>query len=378
MTTPIDSDIKANLGDRAGTTSVGERGKVKGWPGYVRGGIFVIEKKISGRKYHVSTRATTLRGAMAQLARFEANPDAFSPRGSGDPDALVLDAKLIDDFHEWHRAEVSHQWALNVKNVLVDWANHLKGADLRRLSLIDDLKPHLKTAGQKHHRVKGLRLLFKWLRQERGLVTRAQDVSADLAIPVIRPAQDSGNVKAVSWEAVLELAPHLPLHVRDVLELLAATGWHVAEARRFAAVGSIREKEGGDTADLVAVLGVVHKSGKRHFTALLHDQHLAVARRIRERGALIDNNRLRKHMLRGAELATAARRKIDPKAKAFVPFQLGALRHSVSTWLRQQGVAMRDIAEYVGHESEATTRRHYVDQQVALKVLPRAVLRVVG
>jgi len=354
------------------------REKVKGWPGYVRGGVFIIEKKIGGKKFHRSTHATTLRGALKQLERFEADPQAFTARGTVTLGALALTETLIDEFHAWHEPQVSRKWALNVRNVLVDWANHLKGSDLRRLSIANDLKPHLKAEAQRHHRVKAIKMLFKWLREEKEAVTRAQDVTLDLPVPIIRPAQDTGNVKAVSWEAVTELAPHLPIHVRDALELLAATGWHVEEVRRFAAGGTIREPDAADSGEVVGVLGVVHKSGKRHFTALLHPQHLAVARRIRERGKLIDNNRLRKHMLRGAGLVTKARREKDPEAKPFVPFQLGQLRHSITTWLRQQGVAMRDIAEYVGHDSERTTSRHYVDAQAAVKVLPRAVLRVVG
>jgi len=367
--TPPDSSNGIDSRDAAGTRrpkKESERGKVAGWPGYVRGGIFVIEKKIHGRKFHISTRATTLRGAMAQLARFEADPAGYSPHDGGDHDALVLDEAMVDAFHAWHLPTVSRQWALNVRSLLVDWANHLRGADLRRLSLVEHLKPHLRGKGQAHHRAKAIKLLFGWLRTERGDITRAQDVTLDLLIPTIKPAQQTGAAKAVPWERVVAVAHHLPPHVRDVLELLAATGWHVNEARRFAESGTLRERLASDPPDVVAVIGTRQKSGRTHHTALQHQHHVEVARRVRERARVIDNNRLRKHMLRAAAAAGVE------------PFQLGQLRHSVSTWLRMAGVADTDTAEFLGHESASTTRRHYIDQQVAPRVLPRAALRVVS
>jgi integrase len=107
---------------------------------------------------------------------------------------------------------------------------------------------------------------------------------------------------------------------------------------------------------------------------------LGAARRIRERGKVIDNNRLRKHMLRAVDAANAERaKKAAPgeKVASIKPFQLGALRHSVATWLTQAGVPLEQVSRYLGHASSSTTRRHYVDQQAAALVLPQRVLRVV-
>lgn len=343
-----------------------ERTKVDGWPGYVRRGIFVIEKKISGRKFHVSTRATTLRGAMKQLERFEANPAGYSPHGDGDPDALVLDAELIESFVEWHRTQVSHEWANNTKNVLIDWANHLKGADLRRLNMVTDLKPHLKGKGQQHHRVKGIRTLFRWLREEAGLITRIHDVTLDLPIPIIKPRHNTGESKSIEFERLQAVVPHLAEHVRDVLELLAVTGWHVNELRRFAANGTLRLRDAADKPEVLATIGTVHKDGgKRHFTALLFPAHLEAAQRIKARGKVLTNGRLRKHLLRACAVAGVK------------PFNMGDMRASVLTWLRLQGVPPELAAAYVGHTSTDTQNRFYVDQQVTKAVLPRTALRLV-
>lgn len=362
--------------ERNGRDSVGtaERVKVDGWPGYVRGGLFVIEKRIHGRKWHVSTRCTTLRAAMKQLERFEIDPSAYRPEG-GDGPELALTKTLIDEFFAWHSTKTSRPWALNVRSLLVDWANHLKGADLRKLSLVGDLKPHLRGATQVPHRVKAIRLLYKWLRTERGLLGRHQDASLDLSVPQAKPAQWKRS-KAVAWERVLELLPHLRPDVRDVLEFLAATGWHLSEARRFAASGTIREREASDAPHVLAVIGVKHKSGKPHFAALVHERHVAVAARLRDRGHLIDNGALRKQMLRGFKAVDAARRKADPKAAPAERFQLGAMRHSITNWLAEAGVSVEERGKYLGH-NPATNARFYIDAQRPPVVLPQQVLRVV-
>ena len=345
-----------------------EKSERERWPGgYVRGGVFVIERRIRGQKFHVSTHCTTLRAAMKQLERFEVDPSAYRPEGDAQPDALVMTEQLIEDFHAWHLEGVSRHWALNVRGLLVDWANDLRGADLRHLSLLDDLRAHLRRhPRQAHHRAKAIKVFFGWLRTEKGLIDRAQDRTLDLPIPVVRPAQDSGHRKAVPWDDVAAVAPHLPHPTRDVLELLAATGWHVNEVRRFAADGVIRDRVAADAQEVVAMVGTKHKSGRTHFTALVHQQHLDAAKRVRQRGHVIDNGALRKHMLRACAAAGVR------------PFQLGQLRHSVATWLSQAGLSPELTSRYLGHASSTTTKRHYIDAQTAALVLPRAALRVVA
>lgn len=360
---PRENTSSSNDGDQMGT-SVRKKER-KRWPGgYIREGVFIIEKKIQSKKFHISTHATSLRAALKQLERFESDPSGYRPQG-GDGPELVLDKALVEQFFEWHSAKCSRHWAMNVRSLLFDWTDALKGSDLRRLNLMNDLKAHLDGASQRHHRAKSIKLLFKWLRQERGLVTRAQDVTLDLPVPVIAPAQQH-RIKAVPWASVVAVTPHLPGHVRDVLEVLAATGWHVSEIRRFAESGLLRPRNAGDPEGVVAMIGTVHKSGRKHFTALVHQEHADAAARIRERGHVIDNSRLRKHMLRAAAAAGVE------------PFQLGSLRHSVATWLQQAGITVNQSSQYLGHASPRTLLRHYVDLQAAALVLPARALRVVG
>lgn len=384
MMTP-DSRRRDGGGDSVGTAAAkkesSERVKVKGWPGYVREGVFVIEKRIHGRKFHVSTRCTSLRAALKQLERFEADPGAYNPVGTVAPDALVLDQRLIDDFHTWHLTQCSRQWALDVRNLLVDWANHLRGADLRHLSLVRDIEPHLQGATQQHHRVSALKKLTKWLRKTEQL-KRAEDVTLDLSVPKVGAAEEP---KDMEWDLVVETWPHLDLYMRDVVQVLAATGWHVNELRRFAADGMVRERNEHDAPDVVGVIGVLHKNSllkrklrERHFTALVHAEHFAAATRIRQLGHLIDRGAMRKRMVRAAKAATAERRKEDPSAMPCPVVHLGAFRHSVTTWLSMEGLSDAQVARYVGHKSEAMVRRHYINAARAALVLPRSALRVVG
>lgn len=385
MMTP-DSKLKSDGGDSAGTSSAKkERVKVAGWPGYVRNGTFVIEKRIKTIKWHVSTHCTSLRAALKQLEIFESNPKGYSATKTAKPDALVLDEAMIEEFKTWHLAPkpngggVSRAWALDVRNVLWDWMNHLRGKDLRSLSLIEDLKPHLREfKTQPHHRVKAIRLLFGWLREEKGSIARSQDVTLDLPVPVIKPAQETES-KALPFELVAEVVPHLRADVRDVLELMCATGWHITDTRRFAAQGTIREPNASDPPHVLAVLGTKMKGaegGKAHFTAIVHAEPLAAARRIRERGHVIDRGALRKQMIAAAKLLTAERRQKNPKAKAVRHLNLGAMRASVATWMSQAGHE-GDVWRFLGHTGPSTADRHYIDRQQAPTVLPKTALRVV-
>jgi hypothetical protein len=369
--------------ENTGRDAAGTAQRVR-WPGgYVRNGTFIIERKIGGRKFHVSTHTTTLRGAMKQLERFEEDPSAYDPRGSSGGDALVLDLQLIDEFTAWHRKSVSHEWSLDVRRLLIDWANHLRGADLRTLSLSQHLKSHLhpkppaEPPAQQHHRVKAIRKLFGWLREERELITRAQDITLDLPVPVIKPRQRTGESKAVEEERVLKVLPLLAEHVRDVLEFLAITGWHISEVRRFAMTGTVRGRDAADKPEVLATVGTIHKDGgKPHFTALLFEPHVELAKRIRARGHVITKGRLRKHLLRACKQVEAKMRETDPSAK-FKPFNMGDMRASVLTWLRIAGVPPELAMAYVGHTSIETQNRFYVNQQMTKAVLPRTALRLV-
>ena len=302
------------------------------WPGgYVNSaGVYVIERRIGGVKFHTTTRCTSLRGALKQLETFEANPSGYHPAGDA-VSTVVLDQKLIDEFSAWHKTRVTEEWAGEVRQLILWWANEVfRGKDLRRLELVADLKEPLTGLRQRAGRIKAIKILFRWLRAEKGLVQRADDRTLDLPVPQSRPAQEK-RVKAVEFSIVAACAKHLGHEYRDVLTLLCGTGWHLTEVRRFAEVGSIRERRGNDAPHVVGVIGVQHKSGKQHFTALTHQEHFDAAKRIRERGWSPRNKILRENIWRACDAAGVRR------------FNIGSIRHSVATWLIQAGVPIEQV-----------------------------------
>lgn len=56
--------------------------------------VYYIRKQVRGRRYHVSTRCHTERGALVELDRFEKDPANYSPLGTPGPNALFLDKDL--------------------------------------------------------------------------------------------------------------------------------------------------------------------------------------------------------------------------------------------------------------------------------------------
>ena len=65
--------------------------------------VYVIRRMINGRNFKVSTRATTLRAAMEQLRRFEADPEHYNPAGSAHEKPIYLDAPLAAEFLAYSR-----------------------------------------------------------------------------------------------------------------------------------------------------------------------------------------------------------------------------------------------------------------------------------
>jgi len=329
--------------------------------GYIRqkqGGrpVYVIERVVGGRRFHVSTGASTLGAAVRHLARFEANPSAYSPSGDAQ-DALRLSAELVLEYraHQLQKG-LTREWADTAARCLADWTEALGRADLRAVELraLRDALGRWPRSQDKH--IKALKGFCRWLRQERGLLRHAEDASLDLRVPQYRPEQWKRR-KVVPHEDVSAVLRLLPQPIRDMLHLLTATAWHVSEVRRFASAGEIVRPTHGP----LAVLVVRHKSGELHRTPLHHPEHLEAAMRLR--GASLPSRvTTARQMRRACDEARAPR------------FGLGVMRHSVLTWAHERGASAQQTSEFAGHKSTATTRRHYLDLAVPTVSVP--VLRL--
>lgn len=335
------------------------RGRPVGQPTYV------IERVVSGTRFHVSTRAHDRETAMRHLLRFESNPAAYTPAGTPSEKVVRLTADLIIEYHDHQLAQgLSREWAEEVSRCLAGWVDVIGHLDFRRLSMHQDLKPALdRWPRRKGGRIKALKGFAKWLRTEKGLLRHAEDATLDLRAPQAKPEKWSRR-KVVPSEDVGAVLRELGAPFRDILHLLTATAWHVTEVRRFVEAGEI-VRLAGDKDGRLAVLMTRHKGGKITRTPLRYPEHLEVAERLQEQ-------------LRGKpwpKRMTFARHMRAACERAGVPvFGMGVMRHSVLTWAHERGAEMSALKEFAHHESEQTTRRFYVDLAVPVHQVP--VLRL--
>lgn len=350
--------------------------------GYIRWGTrgpaYIIERTVDGVRYHVSTKCRTERAALEQLAAFEADPSRYKPERAARKRmptrrVLTLTAELVNEYLDWMVArpqpssrghQQAHYWALR------QWLIFYAGRDIRDVPL-SEVAEHLRGKRSLPMRIQGLRSFCGWLRQEKFLLTRAEDVTLDLRRPRGRATKDSKRV-AIPPEHILAVLPHLPALSRDVTVLRLGTGWHMEEVRRFAEAGEIVYVEGRSVAlatmegpvrvPLLAVLKVRHKVKASTTTPILYPEHLAAAERLREAGHVWTVNCMNEH----TRLACLA---------AGVPrFLNWHIRHSAVSYAMEHGALLEQASVFVDHLNVDTTRTHYADLAYPTRAVP--VLRV--
>lgn len=329
-----------------GYISIGARGRT----------TYVIERQVRGseNRFHVSTRAHTRRVALEHLARFEANPFDYRPEGVEAELPLVMTTELIREHWKFSRdtKKNTSRHANAVLHRLEDWQRWFGARDLRRLSLRDHIKPHLKAHNAKHLII-ALKSFFGWLRTERNLLTSAQDPTLDLKVPQAMPEKHVRR-KAVAWENVAAAAKKLEGDYRQVLEVLVATGMHYTELGRFVRNPDSELREG--KGEVLAVLVCRHKSGAWTRIPLTVQASVDAARALRARGTLPKKPNL-----------ALARACLKAKVDAF---KVGVIRHSVATWWIERGATPDQVAEFLGHKDKRTTLRFYADVAVPTRTVP--------
>jgi len=318
--------------------------------------VYVIRRMINGKSYKVSTRAGNARAAMEQLKRFEADPEGYNPAGAPHEAPIYLDAPLAEEFLIWNRdvKKNSREWLEKQQRYLAWWADQLKGLDMRRVSLVDHIKPTLKGAGNGPHRIAVLKSVYSWLRKEKHLLTVNEDPTFQtLVVPQARPEQWK-RVKVIPREHYLLAREHLAPHWRDGMDVQAGTGWHVTELLRFAKEGSVEPYRG----DAEGVSGVLvcpqTKSGEPLRTAVSAEV-LEAGKRLLERGTFGREKY-------GMAVISAC------KAAGIAPFTPGRFRHSVATWAIEKGADPASVAAFLNHKSPSTTRRFYATHAVPAKI----------
>ena len=336
-----------------GYISIGARGRK----------TFVIERRVNGEKFHVSTRTHERRAALSHLDRFEKNARAYRPQGEESDGALRITAEMLAEFSEWHEHERDNtrKYVSATARYLEHWLADLGGADWRQLSAHRHLKPALddRGPGERAPRIAALKIFFKWLRREKGLVVASQDPTLDIAVPQSSAAKLKTR-QVVDYARVLDVLRALSGRERDFLLVKAVTGAHATEIRRL-----VR----GDNARLdVLTAPVAYAPTVIAVARFRHKSKRVVSHPIETRQLLEALWRLQKDCPPDRAVNDAIR---DVCAKLGMPaFTLGKMRHSFGTWHAEKGVEKQAIADGLHHLSSDTTENFYIDVMVPRPALP--------
>jgi integrase len=322
---------------------------------------YVVQRMIGGHTFEVSTRCTSHRAALAQLARFEADPEGYDPAG-GTEEPIRLTAELARAFLRYSLEDRgnSREWVGKQKRYLAWWAKRLGGRDLRRVTLRDHIAPALEGVPGRKQRIEVVKALYGWLRKERHLLTAAQDPTyGALAVPQGRPEQWV-TPKPIPAEHHAEAMKHLTSPFREMLTVLDETGWHVTELARFIRAGRIEDlPEGRADGARAVIVCPRRKSGETQRTAV-------TAAAAEAGGRLLARGTFSKIRFYRALRAACV-------AAGVTPFTPGRYRHSLATRAIEAGEDPAAVAAYLGHKSPATTRRFYAT--LAVVPIPRRSAR---
>lgn len=351
-------------------------GKWAGGRTYVANGstVFVIEKMRHGRRYTTPLDVSSQREALAELALFERDPEAYLTRAQAKErraaEAVYMTAENVKRFLDHLKAQQrTEKYRRNVRSYLREWAVPLAGRDLRAISL-QDLKRMLALWGTaRKARIIAIKSYFSFLREEEAVLTSGMDATLDLKVPQARPGKKLDE-RAYDLKLVERFYRAIDLQaVRDLLCVLARTGLHASEVDRVArGEGELQPLE--DQGDIAGTVRLIHKSGDEHVQSL-DAQTLAAFQRLVERGQAPVESYVRK------EIAHVAR------SLQTEPLHFGRFRHSFVTWAQDVGVEVRPraggvplatVAGIVGHKSSRTTKLFYTGYRVP--VLIRIPLRL--
>lgn len=330
---------------------------------------FIIERRVNGRRFHVSTRCHERRSALAQLDRFERNPLAYRPEGDDADAPLHITAADLQRYIVWTRERKGNtrQHAVEVKRYLGHWLEDIGAADWRHLKL-----PRLKQIldarkSARPNRIAAIKGFCRWLRQEEAWLTSAQDVTRDLASIQATPEKQRREKKVPKVVVEQLLAARAPDGSRLLdertwcfLVVKASTGLHHSEILRIVrgenATIEVLDERAAARSGCPAVVRFIHKNGDN------------VVKRIDTAGVL--------DALRSLQASGVTMRSVNKALKAacvdlgFEAFTAGVLRHSWGTWHVENGASIEAVAAGYGHQSKRTTERFYVQVAVPHATLP--------
>jgi integrase len=299
---------------------------------------YYIRRRVNGRRFEVNTHATTLRGAMEQYKRFEANPSEYRAVGAYE-EKMSLTSALIDAFISFSELKLnSKPWVARQRRVMKRWAEKLKGLDLRQVKLGDHIVPALDAVRGRKPRIAIIKAFYSWLQKTRYLIDADENPTLSLPVPQPRPEQWKRN-KAIPDPDHSAVLLAIDSRWGDLLVVLNESGWHTSELLRFARDGRTEAHPSGST----VLVCPRRKSGELQRT-LVSEGVAEVARRVRERGGFSES--------RFFKAVREACKKAGVK-------RFGPYRHTVATRMLNAGADPAAVAAFLGHKSPQTTRRFY-------------------
>ncbi len=355
--------------------------------------VFVIRKMIGGKRFVVSTRAHSEAAAVAQLKRFEADPEGYTAAGEAPRDGLYLDAPMVARFLAFSASKGNGaNWIDRQTTNLAWWGKALAGHDLRKLTretIRLKLGPDA-DALRHRQRVAVLKALTSWLRRREGLLTAAEDALADWALPKVAVAQDSMSkiIDLKTWEKVRawllknpRQAPRGPFKdgtawdrafSAEIMVVQLGTGWHVAESVRFALSGEIIPHAKATKVEAGVLITPKAKRGTKLASRVSARVLQAAAKLQAIAKPLTDQKQLSIERQVYEDIHAAQDALAKESGQAVQRFQPGWARHTVASFaMAAQGDA-RGIAAALGN-SEGMIRRVYVNSATSSPKIPTPV-----
>jgi integrase len=330
--------------------------------------VFVIEKMRHGRRYTTPLDVAGEREALAELALFERDPQAYLTRAQTKErraaEAVQMTAENVKRFLDHLKTQQrTEKYRRNVRSYLAEWAVPLAGRDLRALSLQDLKRMLSQWSTARKARIIAIKSFFSFLREEEAVLTSGMDATLDLKVPQARPGKKLDE-RAYDMKLVERFYRAIEVQaIRDLLCVLAKTGLHATEVDRVArGEGELQSLK--DQGEIAGTVRLIHKSGDEHVQSL-DAQTFAAFQRLVQRGQAPVESYVRK------EIRAVARRLRRP------PLKFGRLRHCFVTWAQDVGVEVRPkaggvplatVAGIVGHKSARTTKLFYTGYRVPVLI----------
>jgi site-specific recombinase XerD len=314
--------------------------------GYIRSGVYWIDRTVHGRRYRISTGCRTPAAAISEYQRFEIDPPRYVPRGQ----VGTLWDQTVPLFLRYSEAVKlnSLHWVEKQESCLANFGAFGRGgarvfnsldaftaSDVRSFiaALTDGVVTGNKVGPPTVNRhLASLKAFLRWARAEGLTMNRA-----DQEVPMLR--EDSGvrfptEVPGPQWRAILA---KLDRRWRSACEVMLGAGLRYGEVARLAAEDI---HPGG--------IHIPRAKSRRARTIPCSPRTVAAAQRVAELGGVPDD---------GASQIDH-RVRVAARAAGVDPFAAHELRHTFATTCLRRGLDLRTLQAWLGHASIRTTERY--------------------